>query len=67
VAIPFKQLRFPRTADASQTWGFEAFRSPRNVRHRISSKFTDRDKDCTLCQENKVTGILGDRPGATWS
>jgi hypothetical protein len=63
IAIPFKQLRFPRT-DAPQTWGFEAFRNyPRNVRHRISSKFTDRAKDCTLCQENKVAGFQGIAPG----
>jgi hypothetical protein len=63
IAIPFKQLRFPRT-DAPQTWGFEAFRNyPRNVRHRISSKHTDRAKDCTLCQENKVSGFQGIAPG----
>ncbi|HBL28636.1 MAG TPA: hypothetical protein DD490_17510 [Acidobacteria bacterium] len=63
VAIPFKQLRFPRT-DAPQTWGFEAFRSyPRSVRHRISSRFTDRAKDCTLCQENKIAGLQGIAPG----
>ena len=39
---PSSQLRFPRT-DGAQTWGFDAFRCyPRNVRHRISSSFTDR-------------------------
>ncbi|HTQ80634.1 MAG TPA: DUF5916 domain-containing protein, partial [Thermoanaerobaculia bacterium] len=58
-AIPFRELRFPRGAEP-QTWGIEAFRSyPRNVRYRISSRFTDRAKDCTLCQENKVTGFAG--------
>ncbi len=63
MAIPFKQLRFPRS-EAPQTWGFEAFRNyPRSVRHRISSKHTDRAKDCTLCQENKVTGFSGIAPG----
>ncbi|HEX6201017.1 MAG TPA: sugar-binding protein, partial [Thermoanaerobaculia bacterium] len=63
VAVPLEQLRFPRTEEV-QTWGFEAFRSwPRSTRVRISSKFTDRDKDCTLCQENKVTGFSGIRPG----
>jgi len=63
VAVPLEQLRFPRTEEV-QTWGFEAFRSwPRSTRVRISSKFTDRDKDCTLCQENKVTGFEGIRPG----
>ncbi len=63
MAVPFQQLRFPRTAEV-QTWGFEAFRNyPRGDRHRISSKFTDRDSDCTLCQENKVTGFVGLTPG----
>ncbi|HSK77692.1 MAG TPA: DUF5916 domain-containing protein [Thermoanaerobaculia bacterium] len=63
IAIPFKQLRFPRTNEP-QTWGIEVFRSyPRNVRHRISSKLTDRAKDCTLCQINKITGFTGIAPG----
>ncbi len=63
MAIPFRQLRFPRT-EGPQTWGFEAFRNyPRNVRYRISSKHTDRAKDCTLCQENKVSGFQGIAPG----
>ncbi|MCB1055992.1 MAG: carbohydrate binding family 9 domain-containing protein [Acidobacteria bacterium] len=63
MAIPFQQLRFPRTT-GPQTWGFEAFRNyPRSDRYRISSKYTDRDKECTLCQENKVTGFVGIEPG----
>ncbi|HWM94186.1 MAG TPA: DUF5916 domain-containing protein [Thermoanaerobaculia bacterium] len=63
VAVPFRQIRFPRTT-GPQTWGLEAFRNyPRSVRHRISSKFTDRAKDCTLCQENKLTGFQGIAPG----
>jgi hypothetical protein len=63
IAVPFRQLRFPRTA-APQTWGIEMFRSyPRNVRHRISSRHTDRAKDCTLCEENKITGFQGIAPG----
>jgi hypothetical protein len=63
IAIPFKQLRFPRT-EAPQTWGFEAFRSyPRSVRTRISSKITDRAKDCLLCQLDKVSGFSGIAPG----
>lgn len=63
VAIPLKQIRFPHT-DAPQTWGFEAFRSyPRSVRFRISSRFTDRAKDCLLCQENKVAGFEHLRTG----
>jgi hypothetical protein len=63
IAIPFKQLRFPRST-APQTWGFEAFRNyPRNVRHRITSKITDRAKDCLLCQLDKVSGFSGIAPG----
>jgi hypothetical protein len=63
VAVPLDQLRFPNTDDV-QTWGFEAFRNwPRSARHRLASKFTDRDKDCTLCQENKISGFQGIEPG----
>lgn len=63
VAIPFKSLRFPRSTDV-QTWGFVAFRSyPREVRHRIRSHPTDRDRACLLCQMNKMTGIQGVDPG----
>ena len=63
IAIPFQQMRFPRTADV-QTWGFEGFRNyPRGDRHRISTKYTDRNKECTLCQENKIAGFSGIKPG----
>jgi hypothetical protein len=63
IAIPLRQLRFPRTT-GPQTWGFDIFRSyPRSVRHRITSRFTDRAKDCILCQENKISGFQGMAPG----
>lgn len=63
IAIPFNQLRFPRTSDM-QTWGFSAERSyPRNVRHRISSHRRDRNIQCLLCQVNKIIGIQGVSPG----
>lgn len=63
IAVPLRQLRFPRTT-GPQTWGIDIFRNyPRNVRHRISSRFTDRAKDCTLCQENKISGFQGMAPG----
>ena len=63
VAIPFKSLRFPRSSEP-QIWGFMAFRSyPREVRHRIRSHPTDRDRACLLCQMNKMTGIQGVDPG----
>ena len=62
-AIPFQQLRFPRTG-GPQTWGWVCFRSyPRNVVHRMSSKYTDRSKNCFLCEENKVSGFEGMSPG----
>jgi Domain of unknown function (DUF5916)/Carbohydrate family 9 binding domain-like len=63
IAIPFNQLRFPNQS-GEQTWGFEAFRSwPRNVRHRMSSRWTDRNTNCILCQENKIIGLQGVSPG----
>ncbi len=64
-AIPFRSLRFPRTATA-QTWGFLIERSwPRGVRHRIQSGPRDRANQCTLCESNKVTGFVGISPGGT--
>jgi Domain of unknown function (DUF5916)/Carbohydrate family 9 binding domain-like len=63
MALPLKQLRFPG-GGGPQTWGFEAFRSwPRNVRHRLSSQPRDRNKVCLLCQESKLAGFEGLRPG----
>ena len=63
LAVPFRQIRFPRTP-GPQTWGIEFFRSyPRNVRYRMSSRLTDRAKDCILCQENKISGFQGIAPG----
>ncbi len=59
ISIPFNQLRFARTADP-QTWGICLERSyPRSVRHRIRSHPTDRNKNCILCQVNKLTGFQG--------
>ncbi|MFQ5528030.1 MAG: DUF5916 domain-containing protein [Thermoanaerobaculia bacterium] len=63
IALPFNQLRFPRT-DAAQTWGIELGRSyPRSNRHRIAANFRDRDRSCLLCQIDKVTGFVGLEPG----
>jgi len=63
MAIPFNQLRFPRTAE-KQTWGFSAERSwPRSVRHRMESHPRDRDRACLLCQFNKLSGFEGISPG----
>ena len=63
VAIPFNQLRFAK-GGMEQTWGFEADRSwPRNVRHRISTHVRDRDRNCILCQFNKISGFQNISPG----
>ena len=62
-AIPFNQLRFPRGGGV-QTWGLEADRSyPRVVRHRLSTHVRDRDRNCLICQFNKITGFEGISPG----
>jgi hypothetical protein len=63
VAIPFNQLRFAK-GGMVQTWGFEADRSwPRNVRHRMSTHVRDRDRNCILCQFNKISGFQSISPG----
>jgi hypothetical protein len=63
IAIPFNQLRFPKTQE-KQTWGISAERVySRVTRHRIKSHPVDRDRQCLLCQANKVTGFEGMSPG----
>ena len=63
IAIPFNQLRFPKSSGV-QTWGFSAERSyPRSVRHRMTSHKRRRDVSCILCQFNKITGFQGITPG----
>jgi hypothetical protein len=63
VAIPFNQLRFPK-GGKELTWGFEAERSwPRSARHRMSTHVRDRDRNCLLCQFNKVSGFQNISPG----
>jgi hypothetical protein len=63
IAIPFNQLRFPKT-EAAQTWGFDAFRSyPRSVRHRLLARWNDRNRACLLCQADKLAGFAGMTPG----
>ena len=57
IAIPFNQLRFPKS-EQPILWGFEADRSyPRTVRHRLSTLGRDRDRSCILCQSNKLLGF----------
>ncbi len=63
IAIPFNQLRFPKTEE-KQTWGFSIDRTyPRTTRHRLTSHTMDRNRQCYLCQKNKMTGFEGISPG----
>ncbi len=62
-ALPFNQLRFPKT-DGEQIWGVDLSRSyPRDVRHRISEGTRDRNNNCLLCQLEKVVGFESLEPG----
>jgi hypothetical protein len=57
VAVPFRQLRFPR-AEGEQTWGFLAQRVyPRSVVHQLYSSANERDLDCLVCQYEPLTGF----------
>jgi len=59
IAVPFRQLRFPRTA-GEQTWGFLAYRDyPRSVVHELKSTRHDRDLDCRVCQFGEIRGLGG--------
>lgn len=59
ISIPFNQLRFPKSK-GKQIWGFEAERSyPRKVRHRMCSHTYDRERNCIICQFNKLIGFEG--------
>jgi hypothetical protein len=63
IAIPFSQLRFPRT-DGDQTWGIDVLRfRPRGQRARISNNPQDRNVSCYLCQFGKFTGFANAEPG----
>lgn len=63
VAIPIRQLRFPRTS-GPQTWGFLAMRDyPRNVRHRLRSTWFNRSRNCFICQSESIVGMEGFTPG----
>ncbi len=63
IAIPFHQLRFPKT-EGPMTWGLSAKRYyPRNVYRRFSSHIVDRGVSCAICQFNKISGFQGITPG----
>jgi len=76
MAVPWKQLRFPRAdvaggdratdagAPPPGTWGFLALRDyPRSVSHELRSAVQDRDRDCFVCQFGSVSGFTGLTPG----
>ncbi len=57
LAIPFKQLRFPRTR-GPQTWGFLATREySRDAFHQLRSGRVDRSKTCFVCQFDAISGL----------
>jgi hypothetical protein len=57
IALPLKQIRFPRASE-EQTWGFLAQRTyPRSVVHQIRSTWNNRQQDCQVCQFETVTGF----------
>ncbi len=63
LAIPFHQMRFPRTAGA-QIWGFDAIRFyPRSEFTRIALVPVDRNVECLICQMAKLNGFEEVSPG----
>jgi hypothetical protein len=58
MAIPFRQLRFPRRSEGGQRWGFLAYRDyPRSVLHELRSVPNDRDLDCRVCKYEPLLGL----------
>ncbi len=63
MVIPFRSLRFQHT-DEDQVWGIDAVRSyPRHARHHIGLFPRLRNRNCYLCQEEKIVGFAGVKPG----
>jgi len=63
IALPLKQIRFPRSADV-QTWGFLASRDyPRSLDHQIRSTYNERRLNCRVCQFDSLTGFHAIRAG----
>jgi hypothetical protein len=61
--IPFSSLRFP-PGGTSQTWGIDALRIyPRDQRYRIGLNVLPRGGNCYLCNESKLEGFIGIKPG----
>jgi hypothetical protein len=61
--IPLNQLRFT-SVDDRQSWGLDLVRYyPRTHRYRLSSNPLDRNRNCHLCQLQKIEGLEGVEPG----
>lgn len=56
IRIPFSSLRY-KTADP-QTWGILLYRNyPRDFRRQFASAALPRGGNCTICRENRLTGL----------
>lgn len=63
MAIPFNQLRFPRT-EGVMTWGIDIIRGyPRDQRYLLRLQPRRMDISCHYCQVSKLTGLEGLEPG----
>jgi hypothetical protein len=63
IAIPFSQIRFPRSS-SEQVWGVDLLRFwPRNSRTRLASNPQDRNRSCYICQFGKFEGLSNAQPG----
>src|SRR5262249_19724817 len=61
-SVPFSSLRFSPTP--GQLWGIDALRIwPRDQRYRIGLNKLPRGKNCYLCNESKLQGFGGIKPG----
>ena len=61
--IPLDQLRFPRV-NGPQTWGFRVMRQyPRTHETWMENVPDDRSSNCTLCQNVRLQGLDGSKPG----
>jgi hypothetical protein len=63
IAIPFSQIRFPRSG-SEQVWGIDLLRFwPRNARTRLANNAQDRNRSCYICQFGKYEGLANAEPG----
>ena len=63
IAIPFSQIRFPRSS-TDQVWGIDLLRFwPRNARTRLANNAQDRNRSCYICQFGKYEGLPNAQPG----